>query len=106
MHSQLRSVKPSPGKDASGGLMCLTHINPPLEWRCGWGGGSAGPGNLDGVLRRRVARDDVLRRLAVAEVLEDVRLARRHVDHVAGADLDLLLEVVAPLDAQAAGEHV
>ena len=46
-----------------------------------------GPGHLDGVLGRRVAGDDVLGRLGVREVLEDVRLARRHVDHVAGAEL-------------------
>ena len=61
-----------------------------------------GPGHLDGVLRRRVARDDVVGRLVVGEVDDDVRLARRDVEQVAGLDLEGLLEVLAPVDGDPA----
>ena len=57
-----------------------------------------GPGHLDRVLGRRVARDDVVGRLVVGEVDDDVRLARRDVEQVAGLDLERLLEVLAPVD--------
>ena len=46
----------------------------------------ARPRHLDGVLRRRVPRHDVLRRLRRRAVDDDVRLARRDVEHVAGLD--------------------
>ena len=54
----------------------------------------------------RVAGDDVLRGLAVAEVLQHVGLVRRHPQHVAGFDLDDVLEVVAPGDLHPAADHV
>ena len=37
---------------------------------------------------RRVARDDIVGGLALGEVLDDVRLPRRHVEHVALLDDD------------------
>src|ERR687889_1238695 len=65
-----------------------------------------GPRDLDGVLRRRVARDDVVGRLGVGAVDDDVRLARRHVEQVAGLDHERLLEALAPADLDRAREHV
>src|SRR3954469_5726151 len=64
---------------------------------------SPSPGNLDRIFSRRVPGDHVLGGIGIREVLEDVGLARGHVDHVAGADLDLLLEVIAPGDLEPAG---
>src|SRR5215207_8814665 len=66
----------------------------------------ASPGHLDGVLRRRVPRHDVLRRLGLGPVDHHVGLTRRDVEHVAGLDRHAVLQVVAPLDLDAAGEHV
>src|SRR3954452_6092027 len=70
------------------------------------GAGAVGPRHLDGVLRRRVARDDVVGGLRVRAVDDDVRLARRDVEQVAGLDDERLLEVLAPADLDRAGEHV
>src|SRR4051794_27827217 len=100
MHSQAGAVKPrgatTPGRGPGVTSTALDRGGEELTWmaravdRSPSGEpmhrsiASPGPGHLDGVLRRRVARYDVLRRLGVGEVLEDVRLARRDVDHVAG----------------------
>src|SRR5579875_967967 len=65
-----------------------------------------GPGDDDRVLLGRVTGDDVVGGLRVREVLDDVGDARRHVEHVAGLQLQRLLEAVAPHDADPAAQHV
>src|SRR3954464_13828243 len=64
------------------------------------------PGDFDGVLGRRVARDDVLRGVGLGDVLDRVGLARGDVEHVAGLHAQRLLEPVAEADLDLAGEHV
>src|SRR4051812_15903340 len=68
--------------------------------------GAVRPRDLDRVLGRRVAGDDVVGGLRVRLVDDDVRLARRYVQQVAGLDDERLLEMLAPLDLDRAGEHV
>ena len=90
-------------------LLC-GHVDERCRRRCGSRGMRTAlpprPGNLDRVLVGRVAGHHVVGGLALGQVLDDVGLARGDVDEVAGLELGLVLEVVAPGHAQPPVEDV